>query len=77
MMVFPAKLGIPTTKYSGQKQIVIKTNVRTSALVPDGCDTRHYLFSSPFNSFIYTEAWVEFLCEKFKDLNEFKHVRKN
>lgn len=50
--------------------------VRTSELSPDACNIKYCQFNPTFNSFIYTEAWVEFLCEKLKDLEEFERIKK-
>ena len=48
--------------------------VRPSKPSPDKCDVKYCQFSVPFKSFIYTEAWVEFLCEKVQNPEELERI---
>jgi hypothetical protein len=48
--------------------------VRTSKLSPEGCKTEYCQFSIPFKQFVYTEAWVRFLCEKVLDPEDLARI---
>lgn len=50
-------------------------NVRSSPPSPETCNSKYCQFSEPFNAVIYNQAWVDFLCEKVQDPNEFKLIR--
>lgn len=50
--------------------------VRQSPPTPDTCDTRFCQFSEPFQQVIYTDEWVEFLCKRVTDAEEFERIRR-
>ena len=49
--------------------------VRPRGIAPEECDVKYCQFSVPFKTYIYTEAWVEFLCEKVQDQAEFERIK--
>jgi len=49
--------------------------VRPSKPKADGCKTEYCQYSAAFKQFAYTEAWVQFLCEKVLDPTEFERIR--
>ena len=51
-------------------------SVRSSKPEPDKCNVKYCQFSTPFKSYIYTEDWVELLCEKIRDPDEFERIKK-
>jgi hypothetical protein len=50
--------------------------VRPSGIEPEKCNVKYCQFSVPFQSYIYTQEWVEFLCEKVLDEAEFMRIKK-
>jgi hypothetical protein len=49
--------------------------VRPKARVPQGCDVQYCQYSMAFRDFIYTELWVQRLCDAVIDYNEFERIR--
>lgn len=41
-----------------------------------GCKTEYCQYSAPFKQYIYTEKWIEFLCEKVSDASELERIRR-
>lgn len=50
--------------------------VRPRTRTPQGCKIQYCQFDDTFKDFIYTEEWVEFLCKKVRDANEFEKIKK-
>lgn len=48
--------------------------VRNKGYSAEGCNTKFCSFSEPFKSYLYTSAWVDFLCEKVLDEEEYKKI---
>jgi len=42
---------------------------------PESCNTKYCQYSVPFKSFIYTEDWVNLLCERVQDPDEFEKIK--
>lgn len=51
-------------------------NVRPRMRIPQGCNLRYCQFDDAFKDFIYTQEWVEFLCEKIRDPDEFEKIKR-
>jgi hypothetical protein len=49
--------------------------VRPREKKAQGCDTQYCQFDKPFETFIYTEKWVEFLCKKVAEPSELERIR--
>lgn len=49
--------------------------IRSKDKSPASCITKYCQYSEPFKQIIYTDAWVDFLCEKIKDPNELKRIK--
>lgn len=50
-------------------------SVRTATASPETCDIKYCQFSEPFNTVIYTQAWVDLLCDKVQDSEEFNRIK--
>lgn len=49
--------------------------VRPRGYRADGCKTEYCQFSEAFKQYVYTEAWVQFLCERISNPEEFEKIR--
>ncbi len=49
--------------------------VRPKEIKPEECKVEFCQYNVPFNSYIYTEKWVDFLCEKLQDEEELNKIR--
>jgi len=49
--------------------------IRPTKPSPDGCQTNYCQFSVPFKQFVYTEEWVDFLCRKVSNSQEFERIK--
>ena len=49
--------------------------VRPKDRAPGRCKTEYCQYSIPFKDFIYTEAWVAFLCKQVSDPSEFERIK--
>lgn len=49
--------------------------VRPKTRTPHGCKTQYCHLDDAFNDFIYTQEWVDFLCEKIRDPDEFRRIK--
>ncbi len=49
--------------------------IRMQGNKPDGCDPKYCQYSVVFKQYVYTEAWVEHLCAKVSDPEEFNRIR--
>lgn len=49
--------------------------VRPQCIGPKGCDTKYCLYDEAHKSYIYTDEWVDFLCEKITDPVEFERIK--
>lgn len=50
--------------------------VRASGRKPDKCNVKYCQFDAAFKGYIYTEAWVNFLCEKVSKPEEFEKLKR-
>ena len=50
--------------------------IRTTPPKPETCKTQYCQYSEAFKQVIYTPAWVDFLCEKIQDSQEFERIKK-
>lgn len=51
-------------------------NVRPTSKVPHGCRAEYCHFDEVFREFVYTDRWVNFLCEKITDPDEFESLNR-
>lgn len=49
--------------------------IRPEGYKADGCNTKFCQFSEAFKQYVYTEAWVKFLCEKIRNSDEFAKIK--
>lgn len=49
--------------------------VRTSTPTPSTCKTKYCQYNEAFKQVVYTQAWVDFLCEKVLDPVEFERIK--
>ena len=50
--------------------------VRKHGAHADGCVTKYCQFDEPHQDYVYTQAWIDFLFDKFSDPAELERVRK-
>lgn len=48
---------------------------RSASRAPGECNPKYCHYSAPFNDFVYTEAWVKFLCEQVSKPDEFARLK--
>jgi hypothetical protein len=51
--------------------------VRTKDRSPNGCDIRYCQYDEAHRDFVYTPEWVEFLCKKVSDPDEFERIKRH
>ncbi len=49
--------------------------IRENQPKPETCKSQFCQYSVPFKQVIYTQAWVDYLCKKVKDPQEFERIR--
>ena len=49
-------------------------NVRKPGHQADGCNTQYCIYDVANESYLYTEAWIEFLVEKLSDPEEYRKI---
>lgn len=49
--------------------------VRNPGAGAGGCDTKYCQFDEAHQDYIYTQDWINFLCDKFKDINELSKIK--
>jgi len=50
--------------------------IRSRTRTPQGCKPEYCQFDDAFKDFIYTEEWVDFLCKKVNNPEEFERIKK-
>lgn len=50
--------------------------IRSRTRIPQGCKPEYCQFDDAFKDFIYTEEWVDFLCKKVSNPEEFERIKK-
>jgi hypothetical protein len=49
--------------------------IRTKDKSPAKCKTKYCQYSEAFNQIIYTDEWIDFLCEKVSDPKELSRIK--
>lgn len=49
-------------------------NIRPSEKTHEGCNTRYCIYDEVHNDFVYTEEWVEFLCNELVDDKKYQSI---
>ncbi len=49
--------------------------IRTTPPKPETCNIQYCQYSEAFSQVVYTQAWVDFLCEKIQDTQEFEKIK--
>ena len=49
--------------------------VRPKSCVATGCKTEYCQYSEAFNTFVYTQKWVEFLIKKVQNPDEYRKIK--
>lgn len=80
--ILPSKVVKQVSERTGQNfTIALHTKawkmyrVRPRTRMPQKCQTKYCHFDTTFQQFVYTKEWVEFLCEKINDANEFEKLK--
>jgi len=50
-------------------------DVRKQGKQAEGCNTEYCQFDEAHGDYVYTQAWIDFLCEKFSNQNELERIR--